>query len=110
MKIGAGTRIRKHPNVVSRTLGGDGGAVLLRLDTSAYHGVNLTGAAIWDLVRDGITLEELTRAVGEAFEAPPPGLSEEIEGFVAALVERGLLEVLEGPAPPASPSSVPPRA
>lgn len=98
MGIEGGTRIRKSPNVVFRKMSGDEGAVLLRLDTAAYHGLNATGAAIWDRVREGISLEELIREVRGIFEDPPPTLDGEVEGFVTALLERGLLEVLEEPA------------
>ena len=92
MQIEPYTRIRRNPRVVFRRMRG-GEAVLLRLDTAAYHGLNATGAFIWEQVRDGITLEELVRATEAAVDDPPESLPSEVAGFVADLIERGLLEV-----------------
>jgi hypothetical protein len=94
VKIDPGTRLRKHPRVVFRRMGDHGGAVLLHQDTAAYHGVNETGALIWDNVTDGMTFEELVQAVNGAFEDPPPSLRDDVTEFVTALSERGLLEVV----------------
>jgi hypothetical protein len=41
--------IRRNPRVVSRELAAEGGAVLLHLESGAYHGLNETGILIWSL-------------------------------------------------------------
>ncbi len=103
MGVEPSTRIRRNPKVVFRRMSGDEGAVLLRLDTAAYHGLNPTGAVIWERVGEGITLGELVREAGAAFEDPPEDLAEQIGAFVEDLLERGLLEVIdEGPTTPAA--------
>lgn len=104
MKIGPSTRIRRNPKVVFRRMSGQEGAVLLRLDTAAYHGLNATGALIWERVSDGITLEELVREAGAEFEDAPEDLANEIAAFVDDLLGRGLLEVADGEPGSASPS------
>ncbi len=94
MGIEPATRLRKSPNVVFRRLSVDESAVLLRLDTAAYHGLNATGAAIWERITDGITLAELVAVAREAFEDPGADLEADVTGFVTDLIERGLLEAL----------------
>ncbi len=84
-------------------MSGEEGAVLLRLDTAAYHGLNLTGAFLWERVTDGITVEELVRAADAAFEDAPEDLPSEVVAFVGDLLERGLLEVVDGGTDPAPP-------
>lgn len=88
--------IIRNPRVEYRKLADGGGAVLLNLDTAAYHGVNETGSLIWESVREGKTLEDLVPQVAAVFEDAPPSLSEEIAAFVEDLVERDLLRIKVG--------------
>jgi hypothetical protein len=83
--------IRRNPRVQARKLAGSGGAVLLNLDTAAYHGVNETGWIIWDTVGDGIPFGQLLPEVEARIEDGPDTLDQEVEAFVAALLERHLL-------------------
>jgi hypothetical protein len=83
--------IRRNPRVQARKLAGSGGAVLLNLDTAAYHGVNETGWVIWDSVGDGVSFGGLLRSVRERILDGPSTLDEEVEAFVSALLERHLL-------------------
>lgn len=88
--------IRRNPRVQARRLAESGGAVLLHLDTAAYHGLNETGWLIWATVGEGARFGELVRAVGEQLEDSPPELDEDVSSFVAALVERDLLRAGAG--------------
>jgi hypothetical protein len=101
MQVGGGTRIRRNPRVVYRRMSGEEGGVLLHLDTAAYHGLNPTGSAIWERIRDGVTVAELTEDVRAVFEDAPPELDRDVTGFVSDLLARGLLEVVGGPDAPA---------
>lgn len=89
--------IRRNPRVQARKLAGSGGAVLLNLDTAAYHGVNETGWVIWDAVGEGRAFGELLHDVESRIEDGPSTLSEEVEAFVEALVERHLLVAGDAP-------------
>jgi hypothetical protein len=86
-------RIVRNARVEFRKLGEDGGAVLLNLDTAAYHGLNETGSLIWETVGDGKALDELVAEVAAAFEQTPPSLLGEVAAFIEELVERDLLRV-----------------
>lgn len=88
--IDAKTRIRPNPRVEHRTLTG-GEAVLLHLDTAAYHGLNATADLIWEAVGGGSTFGDLVTAIRERLADAPQALEDDIAAFVAALAERDLL-------------------
>ena len=83
--------IRRNPQVVYRELAGEGGAVLLHLDSGAYHGLNPTGVLIWSLIDDERTFAELVAAVRDRLEDPPEDLDAETERFLADLRARDLI-------------------
>ena len=76
----------------------DGSAVVLHLDTSQYHGVNEVGAVIWELTELEPTFEDLVAAVRERVEDPPADIEAEVEAFVYALNERGLIDMISSKA------------
>ena len=90
--------IVRNPRVEYRKLADAGGAVLLNLDTAAYHGLNETGSLIWESVGDGMTLATLIPRVASFFEDPPPSLADEISAFIEDLIRRDLLRVAGGEA------------
>ena len=83
--------IRRNPQVVYRELAGEGGAVLLHLDSGAYHGLNPTGVLIWSLIDDERTFAELVAAVRDRLDDPPEDLDAETERFLADLRARDLI-------------------
>ncbi|HSJ27021.1 MAG TPA: PqqD family protein [Acidimicrobiia bacterium] len=86
-------KVMKSENVVFRELESEGGGVLLRVDDGAYHGLNQVGCVIWEMIGDGITLEDLVADMASRFEDPPDRMHAEVESFVSALLDRGLLVV-----------------
>jgi hypothetical protein len=97
--------IVRNPRVEYRKLADGGGAVLLNLDTAAYHGLNQTGSVIWETVGDGKPLDQVVPQVAALFEDAPPTLAREVAMFIEDLVARDLLRVDN--ADPAPGSSVP---
>jgi hypothetical protein len=87
------TTVRRSPRATFRRLD-DGSAVVLHLDTAQYHGVNEVGAVIWELTEPGPTFEGLVAAVREQVEDPPTDLEADVEEFVYALKERGLVDLV----------------
>jgi hypothetical protein len=85
------TTIQRNPRVEFRKLAEGGGAVLLHLDTAAYHGLNEVGALIWEEVGEGVRLEELVSRVRSHVTDAPHSLSDEVAAFVRDLLERDLL-------------------
>jgi hypothetical protein len=88
--------IIRNPRVEYRKLADGGGAVLLNLDTAAYHGLNQTGSVIWETVGDGKPLGDVVPEVAALFEDAPPALTTEVTAFIEDLVERDLLRVDPG--------------
>jgi hypothetical protein len=91
--IDSGAMIVRNPRVEYRKLAEGGGAVLLNLDTAAYHGLNQTGSVIWETVAEGKPLRDVVPQVASFFEDAPPALTQEVTSFIEDLVERDLLRV-----------------
>jgi coenzyme PQQ synthesis protein D (PqqD) len=89
--VDADGAIRRNPQVVYRELAGEGGAVLLHLDSGAYHGLNETGILIWSLIDGERTFERLVADMREQIEDPPDDLDAETERFLADLRARDLI-------------------
>lgn len=80
----------RNPRVVFRELA-DGEGVLLHLDTGAYHGLNATGTAIWELVDGARAQDDIVAAFEELLDDPPDGLDDVVATFLAGLHERDLI-------------------
>jgi hypothetical protein len=91
--IDPSTIIRQDPRATFRRLADGQGGVVLHLDTSLYHGVNEIGAAIWELSADGMAFAELVTALRARVDDPPADLEADVEEFVYALKERGLIQL-----------------
>jgi hypothetical protein len=85
------TTIRRNDRVVFRNL--PDGAVLLHLDTAAYHGVNEIGAAIWELLEPSPTFEGLVGSLRDKLDEAPENLPDEVGEYLEDLAERGLVHL-----------------
>lgn len=85
--------IVRNPRVEYRKLADGGGAVLLNLETAAYHGLNQTGSVIWETVGEGKPLGEVAQQVAALFDDAPPTMPQEVTMFIEDLVERDLLRI-----------------
>ena len=83
--------IRRHPRVVSRSLSGEEGALLLDVETTAYHRVNRIGALIWQRLEAPSSVDELVTHVRQAVTAAGPELREEVVAFVDHLAKSDLV-------------------
>jgi hypothetical protein len=102
--IDGSDRIRANPRVEHRELT-TGEAVLLHLDTAAYHGMNPTGALIWSSIGEESTFAELVAVVRAALEDPPETLEDDVATFVQSLAVRDLLTVTSDAAPTKRPGA-----
>ena len=83
--------IRRNPQVVYRELAGEGGGVLLHLESGAYHGLNETGVLIWGLIDGERDLAALVADLRSRLEDAPDDLTDETARFLADLRERDLI-------------------
>lgn len=86
------TAIRREPRATYRQLT-DGSAVILHLDTTAYHTVNETGAAIWELLAEPTTFRAVVDGLAAQLDERPDTLDDDTATFVTALAERGLVTI-----------------
>ena len=91
--IDPNAEIVPSPRATVRTLADGSGAVVLHLDTAAYHGLNAMGSLIWKILEDGVSFGTLVERVRAEVEGAPPTLEDEVAGFVRGLEERGLVTV-----------------
>ena len=86
--------IRRNARAIFRRLEPGAGGVLLDLESGEYRHLNEIGALIWESLESHpnrtALLAELRRAITNA----PPSIEAEVDAFLDALVERGLIEVV----------------
>jgi hypothetical protein len=87
--------LRRSARVAYRELGGERGAVLLRLDTGAYHGIDRVGVLIWDLLEGSPSFGELIPNLRGKLRNVPVGFENEISDFLTSLRDRDLIVVVD---------------
>jgi hypothetical protein len=93
--VNAATLVSRNPRVVARELPPPDGAVLLHLETGAYHGLNPVGFLVWTAIEQERPLGEVVEAVRSRVRNAPPQLPDDVARFVASAVERDLVVVRE---------------
>ena len=92
-QISTTSRIVRNPDVTYRDL--EEGGVLLHLQSGAYHGLNSTGSAIWNLLDGEPTLGDVVARLGSRLDEVPPNLERDVAGFLEGLRTRDLVRVQE---------------
>lgn len=85
--------VRAGRDVVFRELGGE--MVLLDLKSGVYYGLNEIGARMWSLLVELRDPGQVVDALERQYAADRPQLVRDLEKLVAALSEKGLLDVEE---------------
>lgn len=70
----------------------EGEIVAIDLDESLYLTVNRSGATLWPLLAEGASSEALANALVEAFDLARADAESDVEIFLVALEQAGLLE------------------
>jgi hypothetical protein len=86
--------VRPHPDVVDAELDGQD-TVLLHLEKKLYYSLNSTGTRIWQGLKQGLVLQEISRRLQQEFDVEP----EHAERSVLALVEELCRQELAEPLP-----------
>jgi hypothetical protein len=87
------SRFERNPRIVARQLGEPEGAVLLHLDTGAYHGLNPVGFVVWDLIDGQRTVTDLIDGVRTRVENAPPEVERDVLAFLDAALARDLIRL-----------------
>ena len=69
----------------------DDWAVLFNPDTAEAVGINPVGVAIWELLAENYSIQNLVENIKENFADVPGIAQEEIQTFINALSERGFV-------------------
>jgi hypothetical protein len=71
----------------------DGEMAIVNFDNGVYYGLDHTGARIWSLLREPVTIEELCDRLTGIYDVDRPTLESDLRAFVADLAEQGLVEI-----------------
>jgi hypothetical protein len=85
-------KVRIHPQVVDTKLD-EGDVVLLHLEGKVYYSLNLTGERIWQGLKEGLSLSEISRRLQEEFEVDVDRADSSVLNLVNELSEQKLVEI-----------------
>jgi hypothetical protein len=77
-----------------REVASEDGAVLLDVEQGVCFSLNPVGLKIWNLLKKGCSLEQITDALGQEFPVGRPQLVSDAREFIAALEEKQLIRGL----------------
>ncbi len=83
-------RLRVNPAVTSQRIGDD--AVLIDLRTNEIYEMNRTGARMWQLLGEGLEVDDIGGRLEAEFEIEPEELHRQIDSFLATLLDAKLVE------------------
>ena len=90
MQTGQGT-FQHAEGVAFRRLSGESGAVLLNLQTGAYHRINHSGVIIWELLESPSSPREIAEGLAPTASREPEELLEDVVEFLNDLAGRDLV-------------------
>jgi hypothetical protein len=77
------------PTVVAEVI--DGEAVLINFETGSYYSLNGAGAAAWEALVGGTTIDGLVRKLESLYDSGQDEIRASIVGLTAELKEEGLI-------------------
>jgi len=78
-----------NPDVVFKRL--EDRMVLVDLKSNQIFELNSTGARVWELLQEGVSVDTLIDRLEAEFEADPATLRTEIESLLSDLLSEGLI-------------------
>jgi hypothetical protein len=87
-------KVRLHPEVVDTELD-DGEMVLLHLESKTYYSLNLTGTRIWQGLKQGLTLQEISHRLQEEFDVEAGRADSSVLALVNELSQQQLVQSLD---------------
>ncbi|KAF0242270.1 MAG: hypothetical protein FD180_3999 [Planctomycetota bacterium] len=84
-------RVAVSPETLIRVV--DGESVILNLKNESYYGLNDVGTAFWARLSTSPTIAAACELLAREFDAPPDRIRQDMQEFVEALAQRGLIAV-----------------
>ena len=82
-------KVRPHAQVVDTKLD-DGEVVLLHLESKSYYSLNLTGERIWQGLKQGLSLRQISQRLQEEFDVDEDHADKSVLDLVMELCEQKL--------------------
>ena len=99
------TRLRrKDDDIVAKVM--DGEAVIINLSTGIYYSIDHVGAAMWELVEHGSSLDEIAAAIVARYDVSPAQAQADVARLGDELLHHDLVAVAADERPESA-SSVP---
>jgi Coenzyme PQQ synthesis protein D (PqqD) len=76
----------------------DGEAAILNLKDGVYYGLDEVGASVWSLMQQPRKVSEIRDALLQQYEVDAPRCEQDLFALLSELLNRGLIEVGDGPA------------
>ena len=86
-------RFRPHPEVVDTELEGQE-VTLLHLESMRYYSLNLTGMRIWQGLKQGLSLQEISQRLQAEFDVEADRAERSVLTLVAELHQQQLVQSL----------------
>ena len=88
-------QVRPHPEVVDTVLE-DGETVLLHLESTTYYSLNRTGTRIWQGLKQGWALREISQQLQTEFTVEAERANQSVLALIEALFQHQLVLSGEG--------------
>lgn len=89
MAISYSARVTPGRDVLFRTVGDE--ALLLKLDTEQYLGLDPVGARIWTVLSEAPSIQAAYDRLLDEYDVTPERLRQDLEQFLGTLIEQGLI-------------------
>jgi len=89
MAVSMTMRVTSPKHVLVRTFENE--SVLLNLESESYHGLDDVGTRMWQALTSSENIEAAYQKLLADYEVDPALLRQDLDDFVAKMVQRGLL-------------------
>jgi len=84
------TTYLQNPDVALREED-ESGSLLFNPDTGEVLIINDTARFIWELCKDGATMDEIIREFGTGYENLPENLKEDVDSYISVMTKGGFI-------------------
>lgn len=97
------------PHIIHEVIEGE--AILVNLESGAYYSTTQAGAAVWDAITQGLSVNETVALLADQYEGEPQAIRAGVSALVSELEQEGLIlpsdsslthDAAQTPSPPRS--------
>ena len=87
-------KVQPHAQVVDTKLD-DGEVVLLHLESKTYFSLNLTGERIWQGLKQGLSLREISQRLQAEFDVDEARADSSVVELIDELTQQKLVQIVD---------------